>query len=127
MSDLPPELLDRLAHRLNDDWNAYLRTVGRTDLMVPEEWTDNARSFLAALAEWADGALIDPATWTRWDRKEQPATPLCPVHGDAACPEEYMLKSNGEPWAHYAEAWSETARCGRRPTVPLSTLTPRED
>lgn len=40
-----------------------------------DRWIRMARAVLAALTEWATGpdgtvALIDPATWTRWDRDD---------------------------------------------------------
>ena len=61
---------------------------------------------LAALAEWADGALIDPVTWTRWDRDEvgsgwyrnRLTGELSPWGDDEPCPPEnrvYTLTPRG--------------------------------
>ena len=47
----------------------------------------------------------------------------CPIHGDALCPEEYMLNRGGPPWPDYARHWSEELRCGqRRPTFTVAAL-----
>ena len=41
----------------------------------------------------------------------------CPVHSNAACPEEYMLMQNGLPHPVYEGKWSEDMRCGQRFTL----------
>jgi len=51
---------------------------------------------------------------------------MYPVHGSALCPEDYMLKSDGTPWAHYADVWSEAARCGRRTLDSGHAIAPPE-
>jgi hypothetical protein len=43
----------------------------------------------------------------------------CPVHGNAACPEEYMLNKNGTPYWRYTSEWRESYRCGLRPARPI--------
>ncbi len=45
----------------------------------------------------------------------------CPVHGNAACPEEYMLNTDGIPYWTYLGSWQESFRCGRRPSRPVLT------
>src|SRR5690606_3105896 len=40
-----------------------------------EVYREGVRRILAALAEWADGALIDPKTWTRWDAEYEDIGP----------------------------------------------------
>ena len=44
---------------------------------------------------------------------------LCPVHGSALCPEDYMLLRDGTPRADYAAHWHEGMRCGLRRPVRL--------
>ncbi len=39
----------------------------------------------------------------------------CPVHGNASCPEDYMLHQDGTPRATNDYEWKESFRCGRRP------------
>lgn len=51
----------------------------------------------------------------------------CPVHGQASCPEEYMLDRNGAPYGSYADVWAEDLRCGRRPTVEQVLAAPDEE
>ncbi len=43
----------------------------------------------------------------------------CPVHGNAACPEEYMLNRDGNPYWSYQGSWHESFRCGLRPPRPI--------
>jgi len=38
----------------------------------------------------------------------------CPVHGDALCPEGYMLAADGTPRVGYQHYWSDELRCGKR-------------
>lgn len=42
----------------------------------------------------------------------------CPIHGTAACPEEYMLNVDGSSRAGYSGHWQEAYRCGQRPPKP---------
>jgi hypothetical protein len=49
----------------------------------------------------------------------------CPVHGNAACPEEYMLNTDGIPHIAYSSIWKESFCCGRRPPRPILTTEER--
>lgn len=96
----PPDLIDKL-HRT---------IFGEATLPKAGLWTSverqAIRNYLEALAEWADGALIDPATWQRIDR-EPVGWDWC---GSAASP--LPGHRNLDP-------------CGS--DTPLFTLTPRSD
>lgn len=51
----------------------------------------------------------------------------CPVHGDALCPEQYMLFADGRIAPGYSQFWSEDIRCGQRQgtyRLPLSGGSP---
>jgi len=64
VADLPDDLIDRLARDLDkrhEDWGFTLGFVERA------EHRDKVRMVLAALAEWADGSLLDPDGWRRLD------------------------------------------------------------
>ncbi len=60
-------------------------------------------------AEKAEAALDEALAYIRG----------CPVHGNAACPEEYMLNRNGTPYWTYLGRWQESFRCGLRPARPI--------
>lgn len=61
-ADTPPaDLIDKLA--------AIYGETAECPSESPCHWCKQVVADMAtALSEWADGALIDPATWTRWDR-----------------------------------------------------------
>lgn len=66
---------------------------------------------------------IDRATKAKAALDDAPAYIRgCPVHGNAACPEEYMLRQNGTPWNQYETVWQESFRCGLRPPRPTSIV-----
>jgi hypothetical protein len=47
----------------------------------------------------------------------------CPVHGNALCPEDYMLMRNGVAAPGYT--WDESLRCGKRqPTYRIMEAGP---
>ncbi len=66
---------------------------------------------LAIRAEKAEKALGEALAYIRG----------CPVHGNALCPEEYMLNVDGGIRAGYSVYWQEEYRCGRRPPRPILT------
>jgi len=60
-------------------------------------------------------ATLETAIRMRVDRFK------CPIHGNAHCPEDYMLDPDGEPMHPYDTSlggWRNgEARCGQRPTI----------
>ena len=71
MSDTPPpELVDACARsELNWDERLFIEEGGEEPWLAAapddrEVYREGVRRILAALAEWADGGLIDPSTWT---------------------------------------------------------------
>ncbi len=68
---------------------------------------------LFARAEKAEKALESALAYIRG----------CPIHGNAACPEEYMLNQDGTTRAGYSGHWNESFRCGLRPSRPDPTTT----
>ena len=63
---------------------------------------------LTARVEKAEKALEEALAYIRG----------CPIHGTAACPEEYMLNVDGSSRAGYSGHWQESYRCGQRPPKP---------
>ncbi len=85
--------------------NRLIQVLGLHDthILVERETTNRA--------EKAEAALKEALAYIRG----------CPVHGNAACPEEYMLNLNGTPRGTYLGEWRESYRCGRRPSRPILT------
>ena len=84
--NLPPDLLDRLS--------LDARVIGANG--VPNNSTQHlVTAVLAALAEWADGALIDPATWTRVTARQYVnGAELCTTH------DEFHIETYSPPRSH---------------------------
>ena len=58
---------------------------------------------------------------------EEAGNGVCPRHGNALCPEQYMLDGGMVPWPSYRETWDESMRCGQRqPTFRIVTPNPEE-
>ncbi len=41
----------------------------------------------------------------------------CPIHGNALCPEEYMLRQDEQVATGYSTIWNESLRCGKSQPV----------
>lgn len=114
---IPDDLLDALARaEMNHDDRVFRRDGDEEPWLASSEpsrdaYREGIGVVLTALAEWADGALIDPATWTRVraERYEN-GVELCIVH------DEVKVETH-DPSGGCAEAWG--ADCE---TVPLYTL-----
>ncbi len=85
--------------------NHLIKALGldNTHMLVERETTNHI--------EKAEAALKDALAYIRG----------CPVHGNAACPEEYILKPDGTPYWSYLGSWHESFRCGLRPPRPILT------
>lgn len=77
MDDLPDDLIDRLTMD-------YMARAGcrRRDVCVL--CRDEVGHVLAALAEWAAGALLDPDGWRRLDATHPDGIAYCIVHDEPA-------------------------------------------
>ena len=112
MSDLPiPDDLVAIARRI------HMTQFDDADLCdcADDELLD--ADTLAALAEWADGALIDPNGWRRLDARRVWVN-WCPNHEDAAD----QLDTETGRWVGCADNPEESCT-----QMPLHTLTERAD